>query len=425
MSTFYWLPAEYNVKNFNKHAALDLIRFSAGDLSRTDIAEKMGLTRAAVSLIVNDLLESNVVQEAESRSTPSGRPPVILEVNPHVGLVGAIDMGATHMSIALADVTARIIQEAEFPFDIKDGPEKCLETANQSLLKLLQIHGSSLSDLAAVGVGVPGPVITEAGMVVSPPIMPGWDHYPIRASLEKVFGCPVTLNNDAELGALGEWAYGAGRGEKNVAYIKVGSGIGAGLILNQQIYGGTTGAAGEIGHLTIEENGPLCSCGNHGCLEAFAGGHAIARQGQQLVESGKRTLLSELPLGKITAHEVAEAARRGDLHAQEILERAGTSIGIAIAGLINLINPSIVIIGGGVAQVGDIITAPIRQAVRERAMHASEQSVRITTGMLGRRSVLIGAIVQAINIAIHKIADEKKNSSKATAMEVKQALEVN
>ena len=262
-------------------------------------------------------------------------------------------------------------------------------------------------------------------MVVSPPIMPGWDRYPIRATLEKMFGCPVTLNNDAELGALGEWAYGAGRGEKNVAYIKVGSGVGAGLILNKQIYGGTTGAAGEIGHLTIDENGPLCSCGNHGCLEAFAGGQAIAKQGQLLVESGKRTLLSELPLDKITAHEVAEAARRGDLHAQEILRRAGTFIGIAIAGLINLFNPSIVIIGGGVAQVGDIITAPIRQAVRERAMHASEQSVRITTGMLGRRSLLIGAIVQAINVAIHNIAEEKKFISKETTLEIDHTLEIN
>ena len=426
MSTFYWLPAEYNVKSFNKHAALDLIRFAAGDLSRTDIADKMGLTRAAVSLIVNDLLESGVVQEAESRSAPSGRPPVILEINPKAGLVGAIDMGATHMSIALADFTARIIHEAEFPFDIKNGPQVCLAEANKNLLKLLSSQNLSLSDLAAVGVGVPGPVITEAGMVVSPPIMPGWDRYPIRATLEKMYGCPVTLNNDAELGALGEWAYGAGRGEKNVAYIKVGSGVGAGLILNKQIYGGTTGAAGEIGHLTIDENGPLCSCGNHGCLEAFAGGHAIAKQGQLLVKSGKRTLLSELPLDKITAHEVAEAARRGDLHAQEILRRAGTFIGIAIAGLINLFNPSIVIIGGGVAQVGDIITAPIRQAVRERAMRASEQSVRITTGMLGRRSLLIGAIVQAINVAIHKVAEEKKIISKETTnLEIDQTLEVN
>ena len=425
MSTFYWLPAEYNVKSFNKHAALDLIRFSVGDLSRTDIADKMGLTRAAVSLIVNDLLESGVVQEAESRSAPSGRPPVILEVNPKAGLVGAIDMGATHMTIALADFNARIIQEAEFPLNIKSGPDICLAAANQNLVKLLESQGLSLSNLTAVGVGVPGPVITEAGMVVSPPIMPGWDHYPIRTALEKQLGCSVTLNNDAELGALGEWAYGAGRGERNVAYIKVGSGIGAGLILNQQIYGGTTGAAGEIGHLTIDENGPLCNCGNHGCLEAFAGGDAIAKQGQQLVKSGKRTLLSELSMEKITAHEVAEAARRGDLHAQEILRRAGTFIGIAIAGLINLFNPSIVIIGGGVAQVGDIITTPIRQAVRERAMHASEQSVRITTGMLGRRSVLIGAIVQAINVAIHKIAEEKKTNSKETDLEIDQTLEVN
>lgn len=416
MSTFFWLPAGYNVKSFNKHAALDLIRFSGSGISRTDLAERMGLTRAAVSLIVKELLESKVVQETESRYTPSGRPPIVLEVNPNQGLVGAIDMGATHLSIAIAGFTARIHKEVEFPFNIKDGPEACLAQADESLNKMLAEQGLSVSNLSAVGVGVPGPVITEAGMVVAPPIMPGWDRYPIRTTLEKKWGFPVTLNNDAELGALGEWAYGAGRGEKNLAYIKIGSGIGAGLILNQQIYGGTTGAAGEIGHLTIDENGPLCNCGNHGCLEAFAGGHAIAQQGQSLAKSGKRTLLSETPIEKISVTEVAEAARRGDLHAQEILRRAGTSIGVAIAGLINLLNPGVVIIGGGVAQVGDIITAPIRQAVRERAMRASEQSVRITTGMLGRRSLLIGATVQAINVAIHNAAENKNSNAKERKM---------
>lgn len=424
MSTFYWLPADYNVKSFNKHAALDLIRFSAIGLSRSDIADQMGLTRAAVSLIVNDLLESKIVLEAESRSAPSGRPPVVLEINPDRGLVAAIDMGATHISIALADFTARILQEVEYPFDIKAGPEVCLAQANQRLLQLLESQKLTITDLSAVGVGVPGPVITDAGMVVAPPIMPGWDRYPILAKLEKMWGCPVTLNNDAELGALGEWAYGAGRGEKNIAYIKVGSGIGAGLILNKQIYGGTTGAAGEIGHLTIDENGPLCNCGNHGCLEAFAGGDAIAKQGQALVKSGKRTMLSGLP-HEITAHDVAEAARHGDLHAQEILRRSGTFIGIAIAGLINLFNPSIVIIGGGVAQVGDIITVPIRQAVRERAMRASEQSVRIVTGMLGRRSLLIGATIQAINVAIHTAAEIKNSTSKETSMEINNIVELN
>jgi glucokinase-like ROK family protein len=417
VSTFFWLPADYNVKSFNKHAALDLIRFSGDGISRTDLADQMGLTRAAVSLIVKELLESNVVQEAESRSAPSGRPPIVLAINPKGGLVGAIDMGATHMTVALADFAAIIHQEMESPLDIKDGPEICLAKAEQILRRMLEQEGLTTAHLSAVGVGVPGPVITEAGMVVAPPIMPGWDRYPIRASLEKIWNCPVTLNNDAELGALGEWAYGAGRGEKNIAYIKVGSGVGAGLILNKQIYGGTTGAAGEIGHLTIDENGPLCNCGNHGCLEAFAGGHAIAKQGQALAKSGKRTLLADLPAEKITALEVAEAARRGDLHAQEILRRSGTYIGIAIAGLINLFNPSVVIIGGGVAQVGDMLTTPIRQAVRERAMRASEQGVRITAAMLGRRSVLIGAIVQAVNVAIHAAAENRNSTSKALLME--------
>ena len=231
LSTFFWLPADHNVKSFNKHAALDLIRFSAGTgMSRTDLADRMGLTRAAVSLIVNDLLDSKVIFEAESRSAPSGRPPIVLEINPERGLVGAIDMGATHMSIALADFTARIHQESNLSIDIKDGPEVCLAKASQNLQKILDELGLSVASLSAIGVGVPGPVITEAGMVAAPPIMPGWDRYPIRASLEKMWGRPVTLNNDAELGALGEWAYGTGRGEKNIAYIKVGSGIGAGLI---------------------------------------------------------------------------------------------------------------------------------------------------------------------------------------------------
>jgi glucokinase len=245
--------------------------------------------------------------------------------------------------------------------------------------------------------------------------MPGWDRFPIRATLENLWELPVALNNDANFGALGEWVYGAGRGERNLAFIKVGSGIGAGLIINRQIFGGTTGSAGEIGHLTIDENGPLCTCGNRGCLEAFAGGHAIELQAQKLVESGKRTLLTESNLKRITVREVAEAARRGDLAAQEILHRSGTFIGIAVAGLINLVNPSVVIIGGGVAEVGELLTAPIRKVVRERSLRAAEHAVKITTAMLGRRSTLIGAMVQATNVAIHNMIERKPSWTKAHA----------
>lgn len=399
---------------------MDLIRFAERGISRADIADRMGLTRAAVTIIINDLISNGIILNTESRSTASGRPPVVLEINPQQGLVAAVDMGAMHLSVALGDFSARILEETEVSFRIDRGPEDCLQQADQILRELLHRRGLRTSDLAAIGVGVPGPVIAEKGMVMAPPIMPGWDRFPIRATLEQKWGSVVTLNNDAELGALGEWAYGAGRGERNLAFIKVGSGIGAGLMINQQIYGGTTGSAGEIGHLTVDENGPLCACGNHGCLEAFAGGHAIAAQARNLVSSGRRTLLSEHDPDSITAQDVAEAARRGDLPAQEIVKRSGAFVGIAIAGLINLFNPSTVIIGGGVAQVGDLLTGPIRQAVRERSLRASEHSVRITTAMLGRRSSLLGALVQAINVAIHEMIERRnqlpKNLVQAMAM---------
>jgi predicted transcriptional regulator len=158
LSTFFWLPAGYNVKSFNKHAALDLIRFTSVGLSRTDLAEQMGLTRAAVSLIVNDLLETEVIREADSRSAPSGRPPIILEINPNRGLVGSIDMGAIHLSIALADFTARLHRDAEYPFDIKEGPKSCILQADKYLRQMLADFHLSISDLSAIGVGVPGPV---------------------------------------------------------------------------------------------------------------------------------------------------------------------------------------------------------------------------------------------------------------------------
>ena len=425
MTAFYWLPTNHNVRNFNKHAVVDLIRFAGRGLSRTDLAEEMGLTKAAVTVIVNDLIASGIIVETESRTTSSGRPPVVLEINPNHGLVAAIDMGAMHLSVALGDFSTRILEEIEIPFQIADGPEKCLKEADRILHELLSKRGLIPSDLSGIGVGVPGPVITELGTVMAPPIMPGWDRYPIRATFEEQWETAITLNNDAELGALGEWAFGAGRGERNLAFIKVGSGIGAGLIVNRQIYSGTTGSAGEIGHLTVDENGPLCACGNHGCLEAFAGGHAIATQARKLVASGKRTLLSEKDIGTLTAQDVAEAARRGDLPAQEVLKRSGTYIGTAIAGLINLINPSTVIIGGGVAQVGDLLTTPIRQAVRERSLRASEHGVKITTAMLGRRSSLIGALVQAINIATHESIERRTQSNRQQTLEIDRADEFN
>ena len=189
MSAFYLLLANHNVKNFNKHAVVDMIRFAGKGISRTDIAQELGLTRASVTLIISDLIENDLILESESRSTRSGRPPVALEINPRSGLVAAIDMGATHLSVALGDFSAHILDETEQPFRIADGPEQCLEEANHALKSILDRNGAQVADLSAIGLSVPGPVITDTGMVMAPPIMPGWDRFPIRTTLENLRHC--------------------------------------------------------------------------------------------------------------------------------------------------------------------------------------------------------------------------------------------
>ena len=418
MNSYLWPTPVQNVKHINKYTILDLIRFTPGGISRVEIARSMELSRAAVTAIVNDLLGTGIIREAESRNVHSGRPPIVLEINPSRGHVIGIDFGATHLNLLVADISARILEEIEVGIDIQDGPETCLAEANSRVQEILTKTHLDLKEILTIGVGVPGPIVAEAGMVVAPPIMPGWDGYPIRDTLQKFWRCPVSVNNDAELGVLGEWASGAGRGERNLVYIKVGTGIGAGLLMDGQIYRGVTGSAGEIGHLTIDENGPLCACGNQGCLEAFAGGRAIAEQARQAVQTGQRTQLAGIqPVESITAREVAAAARRGDLIAQQILGRAGSHIGIAIAGLVNMFNPGMVIIGGGVAQTGDILLEPIRQAVQRRSLPASARVARITTAMLGRRSSSMGAVIQAITIALHQVADRKEVMATPAARE--------
>jgi glucokinase-like ROK family protein len=277
---------------------------------------------------------------------------------------------------------------------------------HQLVDQLLKDHGIGLGDIRSAGLGVAGPVISEAGAVRMPPLMPGWDQFPIRSHFESIWGCPVSVNNDAELGALGEWAYGAARGEKNVAYIKVGTGIGAGLLFNGRIYRGETGAAGEIGHITIREQGHQCACGNRGCLETVAGGRAIAQQAIRAVQSGRKTqLVKFIPVEEITAREVAAAARRGDLIAQQIIAGAGTYLGIAVVSLVNLINPALIVMGGGVSQIGDLLLEPVRQAVQQYSMPAAGENVRIVSAVLGRRSTSLGAVAQALDIALHEFPD--------------------
>lgn len=403
MDVIFLSLSDYNVKTLNKRVLLDLIRFAPGGISRADLARRMGLTRSAVTSIVNDLIAAKLVHEAENGHATGGRRPILLEINPKRGYLIGVDMGATHLGLVITDFSAHILSDTEIPFDVTIGPKESLEIITEYLHKCLSDVGVTKKELVAVGLGVPGPVAIDSGSVSAPPIMPGWDGYPIRDHLRENWGVPVALGNDAEYGALGEWAYGAARGVSNLVYIKIGTGVGAGLLLDGHIYRGATGSAGEIGHIIIKEHGPRCACGSYGCLESLAGGQAIARKAHEAVESGRRTQLSSIDIDSLSVKDVALAARSGDLVAQQIVKEVGVYLGIAVANLINLVNPDMIVIGGAVSQMGDMLLEPIRRVVREQSLGVAAQNVRITTAVLGRRSSSMGAIVQVLNAVLDQL----------------------
>lgn len=405
MTTIYSNFPSFEVRRFNKLAAVDLIRFTAGGVSRIELARRLGLTRAAITAIVNDLLRIGLVKEISGRHH-GGRKPIVLEINAGRGKVLGVDIGASHVLAVVADFSGRVLAEKEISFDIQIDPVAGLQQVDELIEALLRQAGTAKAEILSMGVGMPGPVNQKDGTVIKPSIMPLWEGYPIRAYFEKRWNIPIDLSNDAELGALGEWAFGAGRGEQNLVFIKVGSGIGAGLMIAGQIYHGVSGYAGEIGHITIEENGLLCTCGNRGCLETLAGGNAIARRAIEAVAGGVRTRLAEIEPGdQIKVQDVISAARCGDLTAQRIIRESGMHLGTAIASLVNVMNPGMVIIGGGLVQIGDLLLTPIHDAIQKCSLQAAARNVRISTALLERRSASMGAVTQALSKIMHQMTE--------------------
>jgi glucokinase-like ROK family protein len=398
-----WQTADKKiVRQLNKDSILELVRWAPEGISRAEIAQRLRVSRSTVSAIVDGLIASGLVFESGAGVSRGGRRPIVLQINPDAGRVVGVDVGATHLVVVVADLRGRVLTETEIAADIVRGTEVTLREVGAQVEAALQRAGCKLGEVEAIGVGVPGPVITVRGVVSSPPIMPGWDGFPIRQRLEDLWRKPVTLDNDADLGALGEWTFGAGRGEKSLVFIKIGTGIGCGILLDGQIYHGVLGTAGEIGHVTISEDGPPCTCGNYGCLEAMAGGRAIAQRAQLAIKAGQRTLLANHPDHEVTARDVAEAANAGDAVSQQLLSDAGRHIGSALASLINLLNPGLVLIGGGVAEAGSVLLDPIREAVKQRSLRASLQATRIEVAALGRRATPLGAVSLAITETLRR-----------------------
>ena len=373
-------------------AILQLVRAGTAR-TRPQLGQAAGLGRSVVTQRVNTLLECGLVEEVGLAASTGGRAPRELRLRAEAGVVLVAALGAVTTAIGVADLAGRLLACSHSPGDIAAGPDAVLATVGDELSRLL----GDLPDAApvyGVGVGLPGPVEFALGRPVSPPIMPGWDGYDVRGALSRRFRAPVWVDNDVNLLALEALRTGRAVGERDVIYVKVGTGIGSGLVSGGALHRGAHGCAGDIGHVAVaEERGVVCRCGNVGCLEAVAGGAALARDGEQAAREGRSRLLAEAlaTRGWLEPLDVTAAARSGDAAALELVSRAGRLIGETLATLVNFFDPSLLLLGGAVAQDGDVMLASVRETVYRRSLPLATRDLRIMMSKPAAEAGLLGA----------------------------------
>jgi glucokinase len=306
--------------------------------------------------------------------------------------VVGIDLGGTKIRSVVTLADGSIQGEDVRATDADGGQDVVVDRLVGSARSAVAASDIPHDTIVAVGVTAPGTVDFDEGVLHQPPNLPGWDAVPLARLLRERLDRPVFLENDANAAAYGEWRYGAGVGLRHLIYLTISTGIGAGLILNGQMYRGADGAAGELGHMTIDVNGPPHNCGMIGCLEVLASGTSIARMAHEAVATGRAELLARLAAqsGELTAHEVAEAADAGDLAAQEILARASMCLGVGLANYINIFNPEAIVVGGGVTRIGRQFLEPAFALARSRAFRLPSERVRLLLAALEGRSEVLG-----------------------------------
>lgn len=313
----------------------------------------------------------------------------------HKYIVG-VDLGGTQIRACLSDAEGNMLHRARQWTLAREGLQPVLGRINEAIRQVLE--GTERGAVLAIGIASPGPLDPRTGVVIAPPNLPGWDNVPLRDIMEEEFGLPVHVNNDANLAALAEHRFGAGKGTTDLVYLTISTGIGGGIISGGQLLLGAHGLAGEPGHTTVEPAGPRCKCGNVGCLECLSAGPAIARHATQLIRQGQDSALSEL-LGsgtELTAEMVGKAALEGDRVAVQAIERAAYYLGIGVLNLIHIFDPNMVVLGGGVTKVGALLFDPVRAWVREHALTPVQRETPIVPAVLGDQVGLLGAVAWAM-----------------------------
>jgi predicted NBD/HSP70 family sugar kinase len=362
---------------------LSLIREGVA-VTRADLARHTGLARSTVAQRVDALLASGLVVEAGGSASTGGRPPTVLAFNHDAGVILVADLGATHSRMAATDLAGTPLAESAEDLDIALGPTEVLTRVSARFGKLLAQTGRSTADVRGIGIGVPGPVEFASGQPVNPPIMPGWDGFDIPAWFADRYTAPVLVDNDVNIMARGEhWVHW--RRTSHLLLVKVGTGIGCGIVADGHIHRGARGAAGDIGHIrATSSDDVVCRCGNIGCLEAIAGGQALADR------------LSAVGIEAANSRDVVRLVRNGDATATRMVRDAGRTLGEVLAGTVNFFNPAVIVIGGDIAEAHAQLLAGVREGILSRSLPLATRDLRIVPSRLGDRAGITGAAITAI-----------------------------
>jgi predicted NBD/HSP70 family sugar kinase len=361
----------------------ELLR-DGGPQTRAQLAESSGLARSTIAARIDVLLRLGLVAPYGDAASTGGRPPSVLAVNARARVVVGVDLGATHARAVLADLDGTILAEARADLHIADGPEVVLGWVTDSVRKLLRGQHRKVAELAAIGIGLPGPVEHSTGRAINPPIMPGWDRYDVPAHVRRDIDVPVLIDNDVNIMALGE-RHAHFPDVQDLVFIKVSTGIGAGIISGGALQRGAMGTAGDVGHVRLPRaNGVTCRCGNEGCLEAIAAAPALAaalRAGGAEVEGSA---------------DLVALVRSGNIEAVQVVRQAGRDMGEVVAMIVNFINPSVVVVGGAMSAAGEHLIAGIRETVYQRSLPLATEHLRIVPSGAGEQAGVLGAAALAI-----------------------------
>jgi len=388
---------------------LDTVR-KVDPIGRADIAKFTNLSGPTVTPLVRDLIRAGFLKEDEFGVSKGGRKPRLLKLVPDALFAVGVDIGASKLRAAIVDLEANIVTKVVKETNANEGKKATLERTMNTILEVIGKSRVKTNKIKGIGIGISAIVDHHKGVCLFCPNVEGWKNVPLKKIIEQEFGIEAVIDDSARTMTLAESWCGLAKNVENFIFVNVGIGVGSGVFIHGELYRGSGGTAGELGHTTVEENGPRCNCGNFGCLETLVSGPAIARRAREALEQGVISLIEELVegnLNKVTPEIVVAAAKRGDKLAFNIMEKTGEYLGIGIANAINLFNPDLVIIGAGVSKAGRLLLDPVKRVVKARALQVASEKVDVKISTLGDDAGALGAAILVLKDIFQSLRKHK------------------